>query len=156
MPALFFLSFEHSIMSNTVFWFPWAALWLEGSLCRISSCTRCSYRCGKILEFLSSLIKWDLCTPEVPACGDQTPLNHRSGNIYGFRWFFFSLFNFEEIEEGYIMYILLVICYFPGGIKECDQIPFWLLNQCSPETTLVFLTFHQSTDLAAPDIWISD
>lgn len=54
------------------------------------------------------------------------------------------------------MYILLAICNFPGGVKECEQIPFWLLNQWSPETTLVFLTFHQSTDLAAPDIWISD
>lgn len=29
-----------------------------------------------------------------------------------------------------------------------------VLNQCRPETKLVFLTFHQSADLAALDIWI--
>lgn len=38
----------------------------------------------KIPECFSGLVKWDICTPEVAAYGDQTPLKHRSGNIYGF------------------------------------------------------------------------
>lgn len=41
-----------------------------------------------IPECFSCLIKWDICTPEVAACGDQSSLRHRSGNIYGFRWVF--------------------------------------------------------------------
>lgn len=38
----------------------------------------------KIPECFSGLIKWDICTPEAAACGEQSPLKHRSGNIYGF------------------------------------------------------------------------
>lgn len=49
----------------------------------------------KIPEYFSCLIKWDICTPEVATYGDQTPLKHSSGNIYGFRCFF-SLFSFTS------------------------------------------------------------
>lgn len=42
----------------------------------------------EILEFLSFLIRWDLCTLEVPACEDQAPLKHRREIFTGLDAFF--------------------------------------------------------------------
>lgn len=57
------------------------------------------------------------------------------------------------------MYMFLVTWYFTEGKKNnVTRFHFGcaVLDQRRPETTLVSLTFHQSADLAALDVWISD